>query len=163
MHGGSALLALLDTLSQHGVEFLIVGGLSAVIQGVPVTTLDVDVVHRRTPENVERLLEALEALSAASRLDARGLRPSSSHLLSPGHELLKTRYGLLDLLGELSGGLDYEALYARCDEVELAGMKLRVLRLEALLEIKRATGRPKDQLVIPLIEHTLAERDRRKP
>jgi hypothetical protein len=50
------LPALLASLCDSGVEFIVVGGVAAVLQGVPITTTDLDIVHRRTPENVARLL-----------------------------------------------------------------------------------------------------------
>ena len=46
----------LALLARHGVEFIIVGGVAAVAHGAPIVTLDLDVVHRRTPDNVQRLL-----------------------------------------------------------------------------------------------------------
>ncbi len=53
------------------MDFIIVGGVCAVLQGVPVTTADLDIVHRRSEENVTKLLAALDALAAQSRLDSR--------------------------------------------------------------------------------------------
>jgi hypothetical protein len=41
------LPALLAVLCDSGVEFIIVGGVAAVLQGVPITTNDLDIVHRR--------------------------------------------------------------------------------------------------------------------
>lgn len=59
--------ALLTALSDAGVEFIVVDGAAAVLQGAPITTLDLDVVHRRTPENVARLLGVLLRLNATMR------------------------------------------------------------------------------------------------
>jgi hypothetical protein len=36
------------------------------------------------------------------------------------------------------------------------GLSLRILRLEKLIEIKRAAGRAKDRAALPLLEETLA-------
>ena len=55
-----SLTTLLARLAASGTEFLLVGGLAAVSQGAPLTTTDVDVVHRREPDNVARLLVFLE-------------------------------------------------------------------------------------------------------
>src|SRR5213078_3419415 len=69
------LPALLAALCDSGIEFIIVGGVAAVLQGEPITTTDLDIVHRRTPENVARLLEVLHKLDATMRHDMarRGL------------------------------------------------------------------------------------------
>ncbi len=66
-------LRIIRVLLEHDVDFIIVGGVCAVLQGVPVTTADLDIVHRRSEENVTKLLAALDALAAQSRLDSRGL------------------------------------------------------------------------------------------
>ena len=49
------LSALLEGLCETDIEFIVVGGLSAVIQGAPVTTFDLDIVHRQTEENILKL------------------------------------------------------------------------------------------------------------
>ena len=46
----SDLSALLKGLNEAGVEFVLVGGVAAVAQGVPVTTFDLDIVHRQTDD-----------------------------------------------------------------------------------------------------------------
>src|SRR5258708_30436920 len=93
-------ISTLRTLLNHEVDFIVVGGLSAVLNGAMVTTYDVDVVHSRTPENIERTLAALQEMDAWYRLrsDVK-ITPKASHLASKGHQLLRTVYGLLDVLG----------------------------------------------------------------
>jgi len=70
------LTAMIRALRDPGIEFLVVGGLSAVLNGAPVNTFDVDIVHRRTPENVDRILPVLESLDAVYRIQARTPPPS---------------------------------------------------------------------------------------
>ena len=41
------LLVLLKTLIWHEVEFIVVGGVGAVLQGAPLSTFDLDIVHLR--------------------------------------------------------------------------------------------------------------------
>jgi hypothetical protein len=87
-----------------------VGGVSAVLHGAPVTTFDLGIVHSRDPENVTRLLSALEELDARYRFQPeRQLRPDASHLAGPGHQLLLTMYGPLDVLAfSISRNLGFE-------------------------------------------------------
>ena len=47
-------LAILKTLHQHKVKFIIVGGVCAVLHGAPLATFDLDVVHSREPDNLTR-------------------------------------------------------------------------------------------------------------
>ncbi len=44
-----------EVLSSHSVDFIVVGGISAVLNGAPVNTFDLDIVHSRDPANVARL------------------------------------------------------------------------------------------------------------
>jgi hypothetical protein len=153
---------ILRLLAESEVEFVVVGMTAGVLQGAPVTTVDLDVVHRRTRENVARLLGVLTQIDALYRHDPRRLRPQESHLVGPGHQLLTTTLGDLDCLGEIGEGVGYEALVGRSVEMKLAGGRtVRVLGLPALIEAKERAGRPKDLAVLPVLRAALDEQTRR--
>ncbi|MGE0456129.1 MAG: hypothetical protein AB7O37_22730 [Vicinamibacteria bacterium] len=153
---------ILQLLAAGDVEFVVVGMAAGILQGAPVTTLDLDIVHRRTPENVVRLLQILASLDAVYRHDARRLRPRASHLEGPGHQFLTTTHGDLDCLGAIDDGRVYEDLLAQAAELRLAsGLTIRVLGLAALVEIKQRLGRPKDLAALPVLRATLDEATRR--
>jgi hypothetical protein len=81
---------------------VVVGGVAAVLNGAPISTLDLDIVHARSEENLDRLLAALTELDARYRdLTGRVLRPERSALAGDGHHLLITSYGPLDVLGQI--------------------------------------------------------------
>jgi hypothetical protein len=153
---------ILLRLADAGVEFVGVGMVSAILQGVPLTTMDLDIVHRRTPENVGRLLRVLAGIDAVARNDPRRLRPNESHLLGPGHILLQTRFGDFDCLGTIDEGRNYEDLLPACIPLDLDGRALQFLRLRELLAIKKRAGRPKDLAAVPYIESTIAELEGRE-
>ncbi len=44
------LSALLEALTEAGIDFIVVGGLAAVAQGAPITTMDIDIVHKQSKE-----------------------------------------------------------------------------------------------------------------
>jgi hypothetical protein len=95
----SNFLAILKTLTERQVDFIVVGGVCAVLHGAPISTFDLDLVHSREPNNIDRLMAVLEGLDAHYRgKGARKMRPGVSHLSSPGHQLLMTEAGPLDLL-----------------------------------------------------------------
>lgn len=150
-------LALLRVLTEHQVEFILVGGLAAVLQGAPIVTGDLDIVHRRTPENVARLLVALGQLEAVYRVDPRRLRPTEAHLIGPGHALLSTKFGDLDVLGTIFADTSYEGLIDDALEVELGDVTIRVLGLERLIQSKEYTGRGKDLAMLPALRATLEQ------
>ena len=154
-------LALLGALVEHRVDFIIVGGVSAVLHGAPVTTFDLDVVHSRTPDNVGRLLAALQDLDAyyRGRGDQR-LRPNLARLSSPGHQLLMTRLGPLDLIGAIGAGRVYEDLLPHTLELQVGGMPVRILDLETLIRTKVELDRDKDRAVISILRRTLEEKSK---
>ncbi|MGF1678886.1 MAG: hypothetical protein ACFCUX_06805 [Candidatus Methylacidiphilales bacterium] len=57
---------------------------------------------------------------------------------------LSTDWRQLDCLGEIKGIGDYQAYLARSVTIPLDGTEIRVLSLDALIESKRAMGRPRD-------------------
>ncbi|HEY0992387.1 MAG TPA: hypothetical protein VGD80_35285 [Kofleriaceae bacterium] len=146
------------------MEFIVVGGAAAVLQGAPITTRDLDIVHRRTPENVARLLEVMLQLDAIMRYDFahRGLRPTAEMLLGRGQINLSTSLGPIDPLCQLDEGRGYDELLAHCETVVDEGRVLRVLDLPTLIEVKTRAGRPKDRVMLPILIATLQEREASK-
>jgi len=145
------------------VELIVVGMAAGVLRGAPVTTIDLDIVHRRSPQNVARLLSVLGDLDAVYRHDPRRLRPAESHLSSPGHQLLVTTLGQLDCLGSVGVDQSYEDLVPRAPELDLGdGFVVRVIDLPTLIELKQEAGRPKDLAALPVLRATLAESRRRE-
>jgi len=157
------LIATLRALYDGGIDFILVGGLAAVLNGAPVDTFDTDVVHSRDVSNIERLLPVLESLDAVFRIQPeRRLRPNASHLASAGHLNLITRYGPLDLLGTIGRNLGYEDLMAHSAEMDIGEkLRIRVLDLETIIGIKEDLGGEKDRAVLPVLRRTLEEKRKR--
>lgn len=155
------LVEILRALTRHRVEFIIVGGVASVLQGAPVVTFDLDIMHRRTDENVTRLLAALDDLYAMFRDDRRRLRPTASHLIGPGHLLLTTAQGPLDVLGTIGAGMTYDTAIDDADAFDLEQMPIRVLALPRIIASKEQAGRPKDVATLPILRATLDEIRRR--
>jgi hypothetical protein len=159
---GPAPVEILRLLAAGKIDFIVVGMAAGVLRGAPVTTVDLDIVHRRGADNVSRLLAVLRELEAVYRHDSRGLRPDESHLTSPGHQLLATKFGDLDCLGSIGDGQSYEDLLEHAPELALAeNVVLRVIDLPTLIELKEKAGRPKDLAALPVLRATLAETLRR--
>lgn len=132
------------------------------LNGAPVNTFDLDIVHSRTPQNIARLLGALEELEAEYRYTGgRKLKPAESHLASKGHQLLITRCGPVDVLGMIGDNLTYEDLLPRTTEMSVTDtLTARILNLETLIEIKERLGTEKDRGALPILKRTLEERRR---
>jgi hypothetical protein len=151
-------------LVDHQVEFIVIGGISAALNGAPLDTLDVDIVHSRAPENVQKLLEALQELDAYFRIQPkRRLRPNESHLSGGGHQLLTTKYGNIDFLGSVTKQRTYAELLPHSMRITITeDVTVSVLDLEMLIILKEETGREKDRAVLPTLRATLEEIRRRK-
>jgi len=155
------LVELLRRLQAGGVDFVLVGGLAAVAQGAPVTTFDVEIVHDRAPENVDRLLTVLSDLKAVVRAPGqRRLPPQREALLGAGHSLFTTELGPLDCLGSIEDGMTYESARQRAAVVSFAGRPLAVLELSALVELKEKWPDAESKLRASVLRQTLARRAR---
>ncbi len=158
--GQRILLALVDA----GVEFIVVGGTAAVMMGTPIVTFDIDIVHKRNTENVDRLHAFLMRHGAYHRLDLanRRLPPARDVLFGHGHMNLALGEAKLDVLCELDAGAGYDELLADSVQQPFHGKMLRVLGLRRLIQAKAAAGRPKDQMALPILLATLEARERGK-
>lgn len=137
---------LVTVLTHPGVEFIVIGGFAATAHGSAHVTVDLDVVYRRTPENIDRLVSALEPLQPYLRGAPPGLpfRFDADTMRQGLNFTLVTLAGDLDLFGEATGGGTYEALLPHSEVREIAGLDCRFVNLQTLIRLKRAAGRPKD-------------------
>jgi hypothetical protein len=156
----AAAVELIPLLVKQGIEFVVVGGMAAVLHGAPISTHDIDIVHRRTPENGQRLLEVLQSLHARYRGQPTGriLEPNLSALLGRGHLNLMTDLGPLDVLCEIEGDLGYEELLPCAVRFGSEETSFWTLGLPKIVEIKKSSLRAKDRLMLPLLI-SLLERD----
>lgn len=150
-------LGLLRVLSRHGVDFLIVGGVAAQLEGAPILTLDLDVLFDRSPGNLDHLLAALTEIHAHYRDPAgRWIEPDRARLEGQRLHLLLTDLGALDVLAEIGAGLTFRDLESRTVRYLLDDAEVRVLELEAVIETKEHANREKDRAVLPTLRQTLA-------
>ena len=153
---------ILELLNKYEVEFIVVGGVAAVIQGAPVTTFDLDTLVRIREDNAERLSGALNELDARYREHQSIVKPTKEDIMAGGHLLLHTRAGPLDLLGYIGDKNRYEDMLPRSTELSMAVGTLRVLDLEELIRQKKESDRPKDRAMLELLEEALRLRNQRE-
>jgi hypothetical protein len=151
---------LLQTLVTGNVEFIIVGGAAATAHGSARLTEDLEVVYRRTPENIEHMVAALLPYDPYLRGAPPGLpfKWDEETIWNGLNFTLITALGALDLLGEITGGGGYDARLPYSIELQLFGLTCLCLGLERLIYVKRATGRPKDFEAVAELETILEER-----
>ena len=152
--------AMLQALDEYHVEYIVVGGAAATAHGAARLTLDLDIVYRRTRENITRLVASL----APHQPYLRGAPPGlpfhwDAETVQRGLNFtLATAVGPLDVLGEITGGGGYDALVSRSQTLSLFGVACRCLSLEQLIIVKRAAGRPKDLEALAELEAIAEER-----
>ncbi|MBY0495106.1 MAG: hypothetical protein K2Y23_12920 [Cyanobacteria bacterium] len=146
--------ALLHALTAAGVEFIVVGGAAATSHGATRLTLDLDVVYRRTPDNLERVVTSMQRLEPYLRGAPPGLpfRWDIDTMRRGLNFTLETSAGAIDFLGEIAGGGTYDSLRRDAEVVQVFGVECLRLGLERLIQVKRAAGRPKDLEAIAELE-----------
>lgn len=152
-------IEVLRVLIKHEVRFIVVGGLSGVLHGAPITTFDLDILHERTEQNVNKLLDALSELDAYYRMKKElRIRPDYDGLIGKGHHLLITQAGPLDvlgILGNLKSSWDYDVVVEDVEVFEVGELKVFVQSLENLIEVKEFIGRQKDLVTLPVLRSAL--------
>lgn len=155
---------LLQAFFQANVEFIIVGGAAATAHGSARLTQDLDLVYRRTPENIARLVVAIAPYQPYLRGAPPGLpfRFDDATIQRGLNFTLTTTLGDVDLLGEITGGGGYEDLLPDSIKLVIFGIECWCLGLERLIHVKRAAGRPKDFEAIADLEAILEEEQKTK-
>lgn len=151
---------MLRALHARDLSFIVVGGAAAVLHGAPTTTHDLDIVPEQSEPNLDALLDVLKAHGALVRDPAgRRLEPSPAALRGRGQIQLVTNLGPLDILCRLHDGRGYAELAPLSVWLTAGDLRLQVIDLPTLIEIKRGTGRARDRLVVPILLTLLRERE----
>lgn len=144
----------IELFGEHEIEFVIIGGIAITLHGSSYLTADLDLCYNRSKDNLERIAAALSPYRPRLRGAPEGLPfVWDAETLRRGMNFtLTTDLGDIDLLGEVAGVGGYEEAFNSSVAFGLYGHEVRILSLDALIESKRAAGRPKDLLVLPELE-----------
>lgn len=139
---------LLAALVNGNVEFIVIGGHAVAAHGFARSTRDVDIVFATTQDNCARLAQVLadvDATVVVADLPAPDGKISGPWLAGGGQFIFRTACGMLDAFTWIAGN-DHNALASGSLAVELQdGTAFRVCGYEDLIEMKRQTGRAKDE------------------
>ena len=155
---------IVQVLNASNLDFILIGGIAAIAHGTATSTYDVDVVYARDRANIQRLVTALAPHHPYLRGAPPGLpfRWDEQTVRMGLNFTLLTTLGHLDVLGEVAGGGDYEALLPYTEFIHIFDLECRCVTLERLIVLKRAASRPKDFLAVAELEALLEERNKRK-
>jgi hypothetical protein len=145
--------ALLTRLKEHGVEFVIIGGICGVLHGVPLITFDLDVCCPFSPENLHRIEAAVKDLRPYHRLTPNKLPLEfSNELIARLRNLyLQTDLGKLDCLSEVTGIGDFQAVLKCSVPHNTSYGQFHMLSLDALIVAKEAAGRERDLAAVKVL------------
>jgi hypothetical protein len=154
---------LIETLTKHQVEYVVIGGMAGALHGASAATYLLEVCYRATDKNVARLTGALAAMNA--RL--RGVENDSSAQLNEesfrsGNTVMTiTDFGDLDCVERPLGSAGYDELFEQSREMELGpDTPFQVCSVEHLITMNRSAHRPQDLIAADALEHIkrIAER-----
>jgi hypothetical protein len=146
---------IVATFARHDVDFVVIGGISVLAHGHPRTTFDVDFVADLGADNMARLASALRELGARVRgvdgdlLDVDPTDPQ--HLASGANWTLVTDAGWVNFMPAAEGARSYAEIAAA--SVPVRDGAFRVVGLDDLIRMKRASGRAKDLDDIAALTH----------
>lgn len=145
---------LLSKLSENNIDYIVVGGFAAAAYGSSFVTSDLDVCMILSPENIEKLRQALVDIHPLHRI----VNNKPSFLDTPkfiegiNNLYLQTDAGVLDLLSNVTGVGNFEELSKSCIEIKIYGHKCKLISIEDLIKAKLALKRPKDLEVAKELE-----------
>jgi len=157
--------AIVRTLLDHGVRFVVVGGFAVELWDVAVRpTIDVDITPEHSKRNLGRLADALNQLGAGLRLGDETVMVPGGLTAANLQEMrvlnLSTSVGPLDLTIFPAGTEGYPDLVRNATEIEFQGVMVPTAALEDVARSKEAAGRPKDLVTLPAIRAHLDRRRR---
>ncbi len=133
----------LRELVRQKVEFMIVDLSAAALQGAPVVTQDVDLWFRDLGDpGIQKALKKVKG----SYVAPVGTNPP----MFAGQAV-----NLFDVVLHMHGLGSFDKEARHCLRVNLGRQKVPVLSLERIIKSKKATGRQKDKLVLPVLVDTL--------
>ena len=139
------LKGVFKSFQTHDVRYLVIGGIAAVLYGVPRATFDLDMLIEATPENAQRLLDAL--LEAG--LGTATLTTAADVI---AHEITIFKDFVRIDVQTSTPGLQFETAWQRREQMEYEGQMFYVVSREDLIASKRASGREIDIEDVRLLE-----------
>ena len=144
-------VAILKTLNDHDVDYIVIGGIAATIRGSDSITGDLDICYQRTNVNVQRLAASLHVVHAKLTNFPEGLpfRLDDRSIWNGDTFTLDTDYGRFDCLANPSGTTGFDDLAVAATREDIGGgMTALVCSLNDLIRMKEAAGRTKDRIAL---------------
>ena len=147
------LAKILKQLADHDCQYVMIGGMAAVMHGSAVVTFDCDLAIYFDAENRQHLVDALAPLHPRPLLWKRDTRfEFDAKCIVGPWTLLQTDAGRVDLIVRLAGVDSFEGLFARSICVDFQGVPIRYASLDDLISMKAHANRMKDHSNLAYLE-----------
>lgn len=148
------LTAVLRSLEQHRVEYILFGAAAMVFHGFVRNTEDVDIIVAPDQENLARVADWLVALHA--RLLLRPTRAFGSRerwaVARGANASVITDLGPIDVVQKLPGLAPWLEVRDRAAVYDLEGLHIPVISRSTLIDLKRRRAGPQDLADIEALE-----------
>jgi hypothetical protein len=159
---------IFEALNRADVRYIVVGGLATVLHGHARLTADIDLIVDLAPDEARKAIDSLVAIGLRPRVPVQAVEfadPAKRRewirdknmrvfpLIDPADAMRQ-----IDLFVEVP--IEFEALWARSEVMDLDRTTVRVASIEDLIALKRMAGRPQDLSDIEALEAILAKRER---
>jgi len=141
---------LYKALNDHGVEYLVIGGVASIVYGVPRATLDVDIFIGESASNAEKFLKAIQSIKFGT-----------AFLVTP-NKIVKNNitifkdYFRVDVFSKVKG-IDFSSAWKNRSIKDVEGIKINFISIEDLISSKKATGRKKDKEDVRILKEIYEE------
>ncbi|UCE38561.1 MAG: hypothetical protein JSW00_04850 [Thermoplasmata archaeon] len=132
-----SLEELFNALNDANIKYLLIGGMASILYGVPRTTLDYDIAISPSEENVKKTIETMRNLGLSCDTE------NIVDILAQGG-ITFSKDIEVDVITDLPGNNDFEALWERRESVIYEGVMINVISKEDQIRILREVGRKQD-------------------
>lgn len=131
------LKGVFASFQKHKVKYLVIGGVAAVMHGVPRATFDLDILIEATQENAQHLLDALVEVNfgTATMISAKEL---------VAHEITIFQDRVRIDVQTSTPGIDFKSAWERRETMQYQEQSFYVVSRQDLIASKRAAGRNVD-------------------
>ena len=139
------LQSVFASLQSHNVHYVVIGGIAAVLHGVPRATFDLDILIEATTDNAEKLLKAF----LDANLGTAALTTPENVL---AHEITVFNDRVRIDVQTSTPGIVFGEAWLHKETMRYEGQEFYVVSLADLLASKLAAGRDKDIEDVRMLE-----------
>jgi hypothetical protein len=131
------LKAVFRSFHSNEVRYVVIGGIAAILHGVPRATFDLDILIEANEANAERLLRALRSIGFGTAELTNAQRVATNEITVFNDRVR------IDVLTS-APGITFEEAWERRETMEYEGQVFHVACRDDIIVSKQASGREKD-------------------